>query len=99
MTLTYEAVSETGEGKDVKEVLLWDRKAEGGFPEAKVLKQKLRDHIEPERDLGHSDKKAHVSSSKDDQSDQQSTADSTTAPTEKKAQSTQDSSVVCEDCT
>lgn len=99
VTLTYEAVSETGEGKDVKEVLLWDRKTEGGFPEAKVLKQKLRDHIEPERDLGHSDKKGHVSSSKDDQSDQQTTAESTIAPTEKKAQSTQDSSVVCEDCT
>ena len=37
--------------------LLWDRKAEGGFPEAKELKQRLRDVVNPSQDLGHSDKK------------------------------------------
>ncbi|KAF2643336.1 hypothetical protein P280DRAFT_250191 [Massarina eburnea CBS 473.64] len=41
---------------EVKNVLLWDRKAEGGFPETKVLKQRVRDHIDPKRDLGHSDR-------------------------------------------
>lgn len=35
---------------------LWDRVADGGFPEAKVLKQRLRDVIAPQRDLGHSDR-------------------------------------------
>lgn len=35
--------------------LLWDRKGEGRFPEMKELKQRLRDHIAPERNLGHSD--------------------------------------------
>ncbi|WP_459206270.1 SelT/SelW/SelH family protein [Pseudomonas sp. MLB6B] len=35
---------------------LWERKADGGFPEAKVLKQRLRDVIDPERDLGHNDR-------------------------------------------
>ncbi len=35
---------------------LWDRVADGGFPEAKALKQRLRDVIAPERDLGHSDR-------------------------------------------
>jgi hypothetical protein len=35
--------------------LLWDRKTEGGFPETKVLKQRVRDHIDPKKDLGHSD--------------------------------------------
>ncbi len=35
--------------------LLWDRKTEGRFPEMKELKQRVRDHIAPERDLGHSD--------------------------------------------
>ena len=35
---------------------LWDRKAEERFPEAKELKQRLRDRIAPERDLGHSDR-------------------------------------------
>ncbi|GAD64302.1 hypothetical protein PA6_035_00620 [Aquipseudomonas alcaligenes NBRC 14159] len=37
-------------------VQLWERKADGGFPEAKELKQRLRDLIEPERNLGHIDR-------------------------------------------
>ncbi|KAJ3993141.1 Rdx family-domain-containing protein, partial [Lentinula boryana] len=37
--------------------LLWDRKAEGGFPELKVLKQRLRDKVQPGKSLGHSDNK------------------------------------------
>ncbi|KAF2653938.1 hypothetical protein K491DRAFT_694243 [Lophiostoma macrostomum CBS 122681] len=41
---------------EAKKVLLWDRKAEGGFPETKVLKQLVRDHIDPKKDLGHSDR-------------------------------------------
>ncbi|AOB31161.1 hypothetical protein AKI39_11295 [Bordetella sp. H567] len=36
--------------------LLWDRKAQGGFPDAKTLKQLVRDHIDPGRDLGHVDR-------------------------------------------
>lgn len=35
---------------------IWDRTTDGGFPEAKILKQRLRDQLWPERDLGHSDK-------------------------------------------
>ena len=34
---------------------VWERKTDGGFPEAKVLKQKVRDIIAPNRSLGHSD--------------------------------------------
>ncbi|MEX6502109.1 SelT/SelW/SelH family protein [Pseudomonas zhanjiangensis] len=37
-------------------VQIWERKADGGFPEAKVLKQRVRDQIDPGRDLGHSDR-------------------------------------------
>ena len=37
--------------------VVWDRAAEGRFPEMKELKQLLRDRIAPERDLGHSDRK------------------------------------------
>ncbi|KAJ3157303.1 hypothetical protein HDU89_002716 [Geranomyces variabilis] len=37
--------------------LLWDRKKEGGFPEAKELKQRVRDVIAPTKGLGHSDVK------------------------------------------
>ncbi|KAF1966953.1 hypothetical protein BU23DRAFT_375545, partial [Bimuria novae-zelandiae CBS 107.79] len=40
----------------IETVLLWDRKTEGGFPETKVLKQRVRDHIDPGRNLGHSDR-------------------------------------------
>ncbi|MFR0672291.1 SelT/SelW/SelH family protein [Enterobacterales bacterium AW_CKDN230030176-1A_HGKHYDSX7] len=38
------------------EVQVWERKADGGFPEAKVLKQRIRDQIAPTRDLGHNDR-------------------------------------------
>ncbi len=37
-------------------VLLWDRKTEDGFPDIKLLKQKVRDQIDPARSLGHSDR-------------------------------------------
>ena len=37
-------------------ILLWSRKTEGRFPEAKELKQRVRDQIAPERSLGHSDR-------------------------------------------
>ena len=35
---------------------LWCRKRDGGFPELKELKQRLRDRVAPGLDLGHSDK-------------------------------------------
>ena len=35
--------------------LLWSRKQEGRFPEAKELKQRVRDLVAPEKPLGHSD--------------------------------------------
>jgi selenoprotein W-related protein len=37
-------------------VQIWERKVDGGFPEAKVLKQRVRDQIDPQRDLGHNDR-------------------------------------------
>ena len=37
--------------------LVWSRKAEGGFPELKDAKQRLRDIIAPDKPLGHSDRK------------------------------------------
>ncbi|GAA3908375.1 SelT/SelW/SelH family protein [Gibbsiella dentisursi] len=43
----------------VDETLIWDRKTDGGFPDAAALKQRLRDHCFPERSLGHTDNKAH----------------------------------------
>ena len=36
--------------------LIWERKRDGGFPGPKDLKQRIRDVIEPGRDLGHVDR-------------------------------------------
>lgn len=35
---------------------IWSRADDGGFPEITVLKQRVRDRISPERDLGHIDR-------------------------------------------
>jgi selenoprotein W-related protein len=40
----------------LNDALIFSRKAAGRFPEAKEVKQLIRDCIDPDRDLGHSDK-------------------------------------------
>jgi selenoprotein W-related protein len=37
-------------------VLVWDRKRDGGFPDIKTLKQRVRDQLWPDRTLGHLDR-------------------------------------------
>ncbi|MCM0612862.1 SelT/SelW/SelH family protein [Marinobacter sediminum] len=37
---------------------IWSRKEQQGFPEITRLKQLVRDEIDPDRSLGHSDKKS-----------------------------------------
>lgn len=37
--------------------VIFSRKEHGRFPEAKELKQLVRDRVSPERDLGHSDRR------------------------------------------
>lgn len=52
-------------GKDVNDsnvMVLWDRKVEGRFPESKEVKQLVRDCVNPDKDLGHSDNKQKSSS-------------------------------------
>tara|TARA_R110000772_G_scaffold49123_1_gene112388 strand:- start:101813 stop:102094 length:282 start_codon:yes stop_codon:yes gene_type:complete len=39
----------------VGDTVVWDRKRDDGFPEIKVLKQRVRDVVVPDKDLGHSD--------------------------------------------
>lgn len=41
----------------IGEKVIWSRKEEGRFPELKELKQRVRDEIAPEKELGHSDRK------------------------------------------
>jgi len=43
-------------------VLVWSRKAEGRFPDIAELKQRVRDQVAPERDLGHIDRKRNAES-------------------------------------
>ncbi len=56
----YEVVLRPGTG-GVFEIwlddeLIWERKRDGGFPDIKVLKQRIRDGIDPSRSLGHIDR-------------------------------------------
>lgn len=37
------------------DTLLWDRKRDGGFPELREIKQRVRDLVAPDKPLGHSD--------------------------------------------
>ncbi|KAG6062340.1 hypothetical protein E4U32_002518 [Claviceps aff. humidiphila group G2b] len=47
----------TGTATGAEEVqVLWDRKRDGGFPEVKDLKRRVRDVVEPGRNLGHVDR-------------------------------------------
>ncbi|KAL1857669.1 hypothetical protein Daus18300_010189 [Diaporthe australafricana] len=54
-TTTTTSSSSPG-GAAVQARILWDRKSDGGFPETKELKRRVRDVIEPGRDLGHVDR-------------------------------------------
>ncbi|GBQ77117.1 hypothetical protein AA14337_0720 [Acetobacter malorum DSM 14337] len=40
----------------VDDHLVWERKRDGGFPGPKELKQRVRDIISPQQDLGHIDR-------------------------------------------
>ncbi|KAF5020034.1 hypothetical protein F66182_7939 [Fusarium sp. NRRL 66182] len=52
VSITHQAPSaETASTK-----VLWDRREDGGFPETKELKRRVRDVVEPQRDLGHVDR-------------------------------------------
>jgi selenoprotein W-related protein len=41
-----------------EDIIIFDRKREGGFKDVKIIKQLVRDQICPEKNLGHSDNKA-----------------------------------------
>ena len=40
----------------VDDTTVWERKRDGGFPDVKTLKQRVRDRLDPDRDLGHIDR-------------------------------------------
>ena len=36
--------------------LVWERRRDGGFPDVRALKGRVRDRVSPRRDLGHLDR-------------------------------------------
>lgn len=42
----------------VNDEVVWDRKVDGGFPEIGPVKRLVRDTVNPERALGHTDRAA-----------------------------------------
>lgn len=46
--------------------LIWSRHRDGGFPDIKELKQRVRDVIAPEKPLGHSDRPAEEGAGQQD---------------------------------
>ncbi|UYF98787.1 MULTISPECIES: SelT/SelW/SelH family protein [unclassified Halomonas] len=38
------------------DTLLWERKRDGGFPDSKELKKRVRDIVSPDQNLGHIDR-------------------------------------------
>ncbi|KAI9905032.1 hypothetical protein N3K66_001561 [Trichothecium roseum] len=71
---------------------LWDRKVDGGFPETKELKRRVRDVIEPGRDLGHVDRDHRAEKGEQQQQQRQQ------QQKEEKDKSQEDKSQECEDC-
>ncbi|KAK6950069.1 hypothetical protein Daesc_008392 [Daldinia eschscholtzii] len=63
-TVTATATNPSGPSPTVQNRVLWDRKTDGGFPETKELKRRVRDVIEPGRNLGHVDKDYAASKAK-----------------------------------
>ncbi|KAF4121209.1 Rdx family [Geosmithia morbida] len=52
---TADTTAATNTTNTIRSTLLWDRRNDGGFPETKELKRRVRDVIEPGRHLGHVD--------------------------------------------
>ncbi|KAF7543539.1 hypothetical protein G7Z17_g10660 [Cylindrodendrum hubeiense] len=56
VTITHAAAGSQDDASSLSAKVLWDRRTDGGFPETKELKRRVRDVIEPGRDLGHVDR-------------------------------------------
>ncbi|PGH06881.1 hypothetical protein GX51_02126 [Blastomyces parvus] len=85
------------------ETVLWDRKAEGGFPETKQLKSLVRNIVDPARDLGHVDralaKQQAKAAGEDADTGADITANEATQTQAQKGSSTTATNVnVCTDC-
>ncbi|KAL4925182.1 SelT/SelW/SelH family protein [Aspergillus undulatus] len=80
-------------------VVLWDRKRDGGFPEVKELKSRVRNVIDSNRDLGHTDRALKAKGG----SGESASTSKSTAPVKAEAESgagagTGSGTKECEDC-
>ncbi|ODQ76957.1 hypothetical protein BABINDRAFT_163958 [Babjeviella inositovora NRRL Y-12698] len=50
---------------DNNTTVIWDRKLDGGFPDSKVVKQRVRNVLFPEKDLGHVDRSSKAAMAKE----------------------------------
>ncbi|KAJ4860385.1 rdx family domain-containing protein [Trichoderma breve] len=82
----------------VQSTVLWDRKTDGGFPETKELKRRVRDVIDPSRDLGHVDRNHRAAAPAVEAAPVKETAPAP-ATEEPVKQEQASSTIVCEDCT
>ncbi|KAF2430244.1 hypothetical protein EJ08DRAFT_589404 [Tothia fuscella] len=106
VVLTYESKVEIVSVKGVRTVLLWDRKSEGGFPETKILKQRVRNYLDPSKNLGHSDTPANNPTGKavpsnppgPTESGLKSTPEVPKSTTRTPAQKINPDGTICEDC-
>lgn len=73
-------------------VVLWDRTVDGGFPETKELKRRVRDVIAPGRDLGHVDRAAAKAA------EAAEAAEAKAAETKAAAKAGKVVETVCQDC-
>ncbi|QYS98994.1 hypothetical protein H0G86_006144 [Trichoderma simmonsii] len=81
----------------VQSITLWDRKTDGGFPETKELKRRVRDVIDPSRDLGHVDRNHRAAAPAAEAVPVKEAAAPVTEEPAKQEQAS--STIVCEDCT
>ncbi|KAJ9615626.1 hypothetical protein H2200_001701 [Cladophialophora chaetospira] len=86
--------SSTETAAEVTNTIVWDRKIDGGFPETKELKNRVRNIIEPNRDLGHIDR----SLKKDIVQPATAEEPSKTEPTSQHDVQVNQRNVNCEDC-
>ncbi|GFP52220.1 hypothetical protein TASIC1_0001037200 [Trichoderma asperellum] len=92
------ASSSPSEPPSIKSTILWNRKTDQGFPETKELKRRVRDVIEPGRDLGHVDRdhRRPAASTETKTVEEGNAKEEEKEPEEKKQDSA--AGVACEDC-
>ncbi|KAG5983352.1 hypothetical protein E4U55_000144 [Claviceps digitariae] len=95
-TISIEASGADEAGSSTPEVrILWDRKRDGGFPEVKELKRRVRDVVDPGRHLGHVD--GHVGGKGDHQQKDQGGNRAENQGTDRGGEE-EATKQVCEDC-